>query len=77
MMAICKNVGIDKRVFYETVFASSTTTVSGLFCEVGRSIVNKSYNTPPFTEELLMKDAKLGLKITKGSDAPSVIVGIV
>ena len=77
VMAICDHVGIDKEVFYNTVASSSAATVSGLFREVGKSIVNDGYNTPNFTVDLLIKDAKLALQMAKDSDAPSVIAGTV
>lgn len=77
VMAICDHVGIDKKVFYDTVANSSAATVSGLFREVGKSIVNDGYNEPAFTVDLLIKDAKLGLQMAKDSDAPSVIAGSV
>lgn len=77
VMAICDHVGIDKEVFYNTVAGSSAATVSGLFREVGKSIVNDGYDTPAFTVDLLIKDAKLGLQMAKDADAPSVIAGTV
>lgn len=77
VMAICDHVGIDKEVFYNTVAGSSAATVSGLFREVGKSIVNDGYDTPAFTVDLLIKDAKLGLQMAKEADAPSVIAGTV
>lgn len=77
VMAICDHVGIDKKVFYDTVAGSSAATVSGLFREVGKSIVTDGYDTPAFTVDLLIKDAKLGLQMAKDADAPSVIAGTV
>lgn len=77
VMAICDHVGIDKKVFYDTVAGSSAATVSGLFREVGKSIVTDGYEKPAFTVDLLIKDAKLGLQMAKDADAPSVIAGTV
>ncbi len=77
VMAICDHVGIDKKVFYDTVAGSSAATVSGLFREVGKSIVNDGFEAPAFTVDLLIKDAKLGLQMAKDADAPSVIAGTV
>ena len=48
VMAICEHVGIDKKVFYDTVASSSAATVSGLFREVGKCIVNEGYSAPAF-----------------------------
>ena len=75
VMAICDHVGIDKKVFYDTVAGSSAATVSGLFREVGRSIVQDDYEAPAFTVDLLIKDTKLALQMAKDSGAPSVIAG--
>ena len=77
VMAICDHVGIKKEVFYDTVASSSAATVSGLFREVGKSIVNDGYDSPAFTVDLLIKDAKLALQMAKDADAPSVIAGTV
>lgn len=77
VMAICDYVGIDKNVFYDTVAHSSAATVSGLFREVGKTILNNGYNTPAFTIDLLIKDAGLGLQMAKAADAPSLIAGTV
>ena len=75
VMAICDHVGIKKEVFYSTVAGSSAATVSGLFREVGKSIVNDAFDTPSFTVDLLLKDAKLAIQMAKDADAPSVIAG--
>lgn len=77
VMAICEYVGIDKEVFYNTVAGSSASTVSGLFREVGKNIVNDNYCNPAFTVDLLMKDTKLGLQMARQADAPSVIASTV
>lgn len=77
VMAICDHVGIDKKVFYNTVASSSAATVSGLFREVGRCIVNDEFDTPAFTVDLLIKDSKLALEMAKEADALSVIAGTV
>lgn len=77
VMAICEHVGIDKKVFFDTVGGSSAATVSGLFREVARNIVEENFNTPAFTVDLLIKDTKLALQMAKDADAPSVIAGTV
>ena len=77
VMAICDHVGIDKNVFYDTVASSSAATVSGLFREVGKCIVNDAYDTPAFTVDLLIKDTKLALQMAKDAKAPSMIAGTV
>ncbi len=77
VMAICEHVGIDKKVFFDTVGGSSAATVSGLFREVARNIVEDNFNSPAFTVDLLIKDTKLALQMAKDADAPSVIAGTV
>ena len=77
VMAICDHVGIDKAVFYNAVASSSAGTVSGLFKEVGRCIVDEAYESPAFTVDLLIKDTKLALQMAKDAKAPSVIAGTV
>lgn len=77
VMAICDHVGIDKKVFYDTVASSSAATVSGLFREVGRCIVNNEFETPAFTVDLLIKDAKLALQMAKDANVLPVIAGTV
>jgi 3-hydroxyisobutyrate dehydrogenase-like beta-hydroxyacid dehydrogenase len=77
VLAICKHVGIDKEIFYRTVAESSAATVSGLFREVGRSILNNAYTEPNFTVDLLLKDARLALQMAKDSGAPSLVAGSV
>jgi len=75
VMAIAAHVGVDPKVFYDTVASSSAATVSGLFREVGKCIINDDFDDPAFTVDLLIKDAKLALQMAKESDAPSVIAG--
>ena len=77
VMAICDHVGIDKKVFFDTVGGSSAATVSGLFREVGKNIVDDNFETPAFTVDLLIKDTKLALQMAKDANAPSVIAGTV
>lgn len=75
VMAISEHVGVDPKVFYSTVASSSAATVSGLFREVGKCILNDEFTQPAFTIDLLIKDTKLALQMAKDSDAPSVIAG--
>lgn len=77
VMAICPHVGVDPKVFYDTVASSSAATVSGLFREVGGNIVKDDFTHPAFTMDLLIKDTKLALQMAKDADAPSVIAGTV
>ncbi len=76
-MAIAEKVGLDPKVFCETVGASSAATNCGLFREVTKNIVADDFTHPAFTVDLLIKDAKLALQMAKDADAPSVIAGTV
>lgn len=77
VLAICPHVGVDPKVFYDTVASSSAATVSGLFREVGGNIVKGDFTHPAFTMDLLIKDTRLALQMAKDADAPSVIAGTV
>lgn len=77
VMAICDHVGIDKKAFYDTVASSSAATVSGLFREVGKNIVEDNFDKPAFTVDLLIKDTRLALQMAKDAGASSVIAGTV
>lgn len=77
VLAIADKVGIDKKVFLDTVAGSGAATVSGLFKEVGKNIVADDYDHPTFTVDLLIKDTKLALQMAKDAKAPSVIAGTV
>lgn len=77
VMAISDRVGVKKELFYETVAGSSAATVSGLFREVGKNIVERDYDHPAFTVDLLIKDTSLALKMTRDAKAPSFIAGYV
>lgn len=75
VMAVAEHVGVDPKVFYNTVASSSAATVSGLFKEVGKCILNNEYEQPAFTVDLLIKDTKLALQMANDANAPSVIAG--
>lgn len=75
VMAIAGHVGVDPRIFYDTVASSSAATVSGLFREVGKCILNNDFDHPAFTVDLLIKDTKLALQMAKDSDSPSFMAG--
>ncbi len=77
VMAICEHVGIDQKVFYETVANSPAATVSGLFKELGRCIVDDGFEQPSFTLDLLSKDARLALQMAKDYNAPALLAGSV
>ncbi len=77
VMAIADYCGVSKEVFYNTVANSSAATVSGLFKEVGKSIIENGFSHPSFTIDLLVKDTNLALQMAKEVNAPSVIAGMI
>lgn len=77
VMAIAPQVGLDAKVFYDTVAASNAATNCGLFREVGQSILCDGYDQPNFTVETLIKDASLGMQMARDAGAPGAIVSSV
>lgn len=72
VLAISAKAGLSSEVVFNTIASSGASTVSGLFREVGRKIVERDFD-PVFTIELLCKDSNLGLEMARGVGAPSVI----
>jgi len=77
VLAIANRMGIDPNVVYDTISNSGAATVSGLFCEVAKKIVEEDYDNPVFTIDLLCKDAGLAIEMAKNSGAPAIIAGLV
>jgi len=73
VLAISDHCGVSREVFYKTVASSSAATVSGLFKEVGKTIIADDFAQPAFTVDLLIKDTQLALQMAKNAGAPSVI----
>ena len=73
VMAIAGEVGIDPQVFYDTVVDSGAATVSGLFRETGRTILEEAFGNPAFTVDLLIKDTGLAIGMAEKADAPSLL----
>lgn len=59
-MAACAAVGVAPATFYETVAGSEAATVSPLFRQVGRKMVEADYE-PIFTVDLMRKDVALAV----------------
>jgi len=72
VFAVADKVGISRQKFYEVISSSGAATVSGLFLECGRKIVEGDYQ-PVFSVDLLCKDAGLGLDMATGAGAPPII----
>lgn len=73
VMAIAEHVGIKPEVFYNTVASSTAATVSGLFIETGKSILEENFLNPAFTVDLLIKDTELAVGMARKAGAPSVL----
>jgi len=76
VLAICTKSGLSPNILFETIASSGAATVSGLFRETGRKIVDRDFE-PVFTIDLLCKDASLGLKMAKDFGAPPMIAEVV
>ncbi|HHF99119.1 MAG TPA: NAD(P)-dependent oxidoreductase [Candidatus Aerophobetes bacterium] len=69
IFAICKKLGMNPKVFYETIAESGAASVSGLFKELGPKIYKRDFE-PLFAVELLHKDMDLGIKMAKKVGVP-------
>ncbi|MDX2004059.1 MAG: NAD(P)-dependent oxidoreductase [Meiothermus sp.] len=76
MMAISHKAGLEPKVLYETITASEAATVSGLFRECGRKIVERDFD-PAFTIDLLCKDNGLAIQMAKEVGAPPLLAGAI
>lgn len=68
MMAIAKKSPIDPAMLYETIAGSEAATVSGLFRESGRKMINRDF-APTFPIDLLCKDNGLAVQMARDLDA--------
>ncbi len=66
VMTICAGMGIDPRVFFDTIAPSSAASVSPLFREVGGKILKRDY-APLFSVDNLVKDMRLGIEMGKAA----------
>jgi 3-hydroxyisobutyrate dehydrogenase-like beta-hydroxyacid dehydrogenase len=76
VLAISEKAGLSPKVLFETISSSGAATVSGLFCEVAKKIVEGNYD-PIFSVALLCKDAGLGIEMAKGFGATPLIASLV
>ena len=72
MMIVAKKAGLSPKVVFETISKSGAATVSGLFCEVAKKIVENNFD-PIFSIDLLCKDNGLAVEMAKKSGAPPII----
>lgn len=73
MMAIASKLDISQRVLYETITQSEAGTVSNLFKELGRRVVEDHYTEPTFTVDLLVKDVRLASEMAMQAGAPPLL----
>ena len=66
VLTICAGMGINPRVFYDTIAPSSAASVSPLFREVGGKILERDYE-PLFSIDNLAKDMRLGIEMGKAA----------
>ena len=76
-MAIADAMGVDKKTFYDAVTNSGAATVSPLFRDVARRIVDGKFDEPTFTLELLCKDTGLAIQMAKNAGFSPLITGFV
>jgi len=71
VLHLAPQVGVDPKVFYDTVAGSGAATVSPLFREVGEKVLTGDFS-PAFSLALLEKDNRLGLDMARvaGGDLP-------
>jgi 3-hydroxyisobutyrate dehydrogenase-like beta-hydroxyacid dehydrogenase len=58
---------------YETITSSQAGTVSNLFVELGKRIVEEDYDDPTFSVDLLVKDISLAVGMARKSDSISLL----
>ena len=66
VFALSDQVGIDRRLLFETIAGSGAATVSNLFKELGPKIVEEEFS-PNFTIDNLVKDVGLGIEMAARS----------
>ena len=76
MMAISSKAGLDPKVLFDTIAGSDAATVSGLFREVGRKIVDRNF-APTFTVDLLCKDNGLAIQMARDAGAPPILASAI
>jgi 3-hydroxyisobutyrate dehydrogenase-like beta-hydroxyacid dehydrogenase len=77
MMAVAEKVGVPPKLLYETITSSQAGTVSNLFIELGKTIINETYDEPTFSVDLLCKDGRLAIEMAKVHGAPPFLAGLI
>ena len=60
VMGVCAKVGMDSRVFFDTVSGSGAATVSNVFLELGPQMLDHNWEVK-FSLDLLYRDNLLGI----------------
>lgn len=72
IMALSAKLGLDPKVFYDTISQSGAATVSNLFLEMGPKIFSRDFSCL-FSVDLLHKDINLGMEMARQVEAPLFI----
>ena len=72
VMGVCAKVGMEPKVFFDTVSGSGAATVSNLFLELGPQMLAHNWEVK-FSVDLLYKDNLLGIAMGQESGAPMPI----
>ena len=71
MFAVGSRAGISPRVLYEAIAESGAATVSNLFIELGKKIIERDFS-PAFAIDYLHKDMGLGIEMAHLCGMPSI-----
>jgi 3-hydroxyisobutyrate dehydrogenase-like beta-hydroxyacid dehydrogenase len=71
MFAIGSKLGINPKVLYDAIAESGAATVSNLFIELGKKVVERDFS-PAFAIDYLHKDMGLGIEMAHKSGVPSI-----
>jgi len=71
MFAIGSKAGISPRVLYEAIAESGAATVSNLFIELGKKVIERDFS-PAFAIDYLHKDMGLGIEMAHRCGVPSI-----
>jgi 3-hydroxyisobutyrate dehydrogenase len=77
MMAVADHMGVSRRLLYETITSSQAGTVSNLFVELGRNVVEETYDNPAFSVQLLCKDLDLAVGMADAAGAPPLLARLI
>ncbi|MFA9403699.1 MAG: NAD(P)-dependent oxidoreductase [Anaerolineales bacterium] len=76
IMALCSLTELSPETLFTTIADSGAATVSGLFRENGKKIIERDFESI-FSIDLLFKDTDLGIKMARGYGASAVVAELV